>query len=123
MPICAHLGLIGQQRTVPTGPVPEYFCSGIFALSILRQTASCVCRKSPLMVWRDLVDAVTHACRRFLRGWASQMGFPTTWKGEGRVESGKPLSIWGPSKYWILFITIQYCIPYGLLKPAYESAW
>ena len=54
------------------------------------------------MVWRDLVDPVAHACRRFSGVQAFQMGLPTTWKGEGRVESGKPHSIWVPSKYSIV---------------------
>ena len=58
------------------------------------------------MVWRDLVDPVAHACSRFLVSWASQMGLPTTWKGEGRVESGKPHSIWVPSKYSIVLESV-----------------
>ena len=58
------------------------------------------------MVWRDLVDPVAHACRRFLVGWAFQRGLPITWKGEGRVESGKPHSICVPSKYSIVLESV-----------------
>ena len=72
------------------------------------------------MVWRDLVDAVHHACRRFLGGWAFQMGLPTTWKGDGRVESRQLQSAWGPSKYATLLNTV---FRTGLLKPAYASVW
>ena len=72
------------------------------------------------MVWSDLVDAVHHACRRFLGGWAFQMGLPTTWKGDGRVESRQLQSIWEPSKYSILLSAV---FRTGLLKPAYESVW
>ena len=67
------------------------------------------------MVWRDLVDAVHHACRRFLGGWAFQMGLPTTWKGDGRVESRQLLVDLGTVQ---VFHSVEVCISStGLLKP------
>lgn len=85
---------------------------GIFGPPIWRRDASCVCRKSPPLIWRDLVDAVTHACRRFGVVWALGMGFPITWKGEGRVQSAKAYWIWGPSKYSTVSSTVfQYRPP------------
>ena len=76
--------------------------------------------KSPLLVWRYLVDAVAHAYRRFLVGLGLGMGLPTTWKGDGRVESRQLQSTWGPSKYATLLHTV---FRTGLLKPAYPSVW
>ena len=85
---------------------------GIFGSPIWRRDASCVCRKSPPLIWRDLVDPVTHACRRFLVGWAFQRGLPITWKGEGRVQSVRALWIWVPSKYSTVSSTVfQYRPP------------
>ena len=68
------------------------------------------------MVRRDLVDAVHHACRRFLGGWAFQMGLPTTWKGDGRVTDRRLSMIWEPPKCSITLDTV-FCM--GHLKPAY----
>ena len=68
------------------------------------------------MVWSDLVDAVHHACRRFLGGWAFQMGLPTTWKGDGRVTDRRLSMIWEPPEYSITLDTV-FCV--GHLKPAY----
>ena len=116
----AHWPLSNRQRIPPTGPVLEYFSMRIVACSIWSPTALCVCRKSPLLVWRDLVDAVAHAYRRFLVGPALEMGLPTTWKGDGRVESRQLQSTWGPSKYATLLNTV---FRTGLLKPAYASVW
>ena len=68
------------------------------------------------MIWRDLVDAVTHACRRFLGVWALGKALPTVWKGEGRVRDRKLFMIWVPLKCSIALDTV-FCT--GLLKPLY----
>ena len=68
------------------------------------------------MVWSDLVDAVHHACSRFLGGWAFQMGLPTTWKGDGRVTDRRLSRILEPLECSIPLDTV-FCI--GRLKPAY----
>lgn len=115
-----HWPLRNRQRIPPTGPVPEYFCMGIFACSIWSPTAPCVCRRSPPLIWRDIVDAVAHAYRRFSVGLGLEMGLPTTWKGDGRVESRQLQSTWGPSKYATVLHTV---FRTGLLKPAYASVW
>ena len=65
------------------------------------------------MVWRDLVDPVAHTCRRFLVSWASQMGLPTTWKGDGRVTDGRLSVAWGPLKHPIALNAV---FRTGLLK-------
>lgn len=73
-------------------------------------------RLAKVRVWRDLVDMVTHTCSRLLHGWASQMGLPTVWKGEGRVRDRKLFMIWVPLKCSIALDTV-FCT--GLLKPLY----
>ena len=65
------------------------------------------------MVWRNLVDPVAHARSRFLVSWASQMGLPTTWKGDGRVTDGRLSVAWGPLKHPIALNAVFLA---GLLK-------
>lgn len=72
------------------------------------------------MVWRDLVDMVAHASRHLFRGATSREGFPTLWKGDGRVIDRQLCMIWEPLKYPIELDTV---FRTGLLKPAYESVW
>ena len=89
-----------------TDTSPEYFCLVTLGPQIWRQTRVLLgSNKSPL-VWRDLVDAVTHACRRFLGVWALGKALPTTWKGDGRVESRQLLATWGPLKYSIVLKSV-----------------
>ena len=59
------------------------------------------------MIWRDLVDAVTHACRRFGVVWALGMGLPTTWKGDGRVQKCESILDLGTV---LVFDSVEYCI-------------
>lgn len=79
--------------------------------------------KVRVRVRRDLVDMVAHSYRRFLVSWASQMGLPTIWKGDGRVRYRRLYMTWGPLKYMIELNAIVYCILYWLLKAAYASVW
>ena len=40
------------------------------------------------------------------------MGFPTTWKSDGRVREGKPSRTWVPLECSVYDVCIGYCIPY-----------
>lgn len=88
-----------RQNNAHRGQYLNIFARGFLPAHVGVILHLLLAKKSPLLVWRDLVDAVAHTYRRFLVSWASQMGLPTVWKGEGRVTYGRLYMTWVPLKY------------------------